>query len=208
MIQTDARVPANADIMCQSAVAGEPASKIHLALAVALDAKLHIEILSPDAVHGFDSPMTFLTVNLFSDVTLVVEENVFGQIVGLLPRCRCPGVIIAVFLQNLRMIGYDVIMAVQAFLHRRQSRVIGPAHIWMAIETLYFLHSGVHPMTERNRLFDPEDHARCAVEVEKIDKSEYKNGCRECQEQSASVGPEKKTVFKAENHQNGRKQRQ
>jgi len=80
------------------AMAGEPASQIHFAFAVAFDTELHVKILSSNTVHGFDSPMTFLTGNLFSDVTLVVEEDVFCQIVGLLPRRRCSGVIVAVLL--------------------------------------------------------------------------------------------------------------
>ena len=80
------------------AVAGEPASQIRFALTVAFDTKLHVKILSSNTVHGFDSPMAFLAGNLFSDVTLVVEENVFCQVVGLLPWRRCPGVIVAVLL--------------------------------------------------------------------------------------------------------------
>ena len=59
-------------------MAGEPASQIHLAFAVALDAELHVKVLSPNAIHGFNRPMAFLACHFFSDVALVVEEDVFG----------------------------------------------------------------------------------------------------------------------------------
>jgi hypothetical protein len=127
---------------------------------MALDAELHVKVLSPDAVHGFNRPMAFLASHLFSDVALVVEENVFGQIIRLLPRRRGPGVIVAVLLQNLRVPGDDVLMAVQAFFHGWQSRMSGATYIRMAKLALNILYSGVHPMAEGYRLFHPDSHAR------------------------------------------------
>ena len=119
---------------------------------VTVDTELHVEILSLDAIHGFHRSVALLAGDFLFDVPLVVKQHVLGQIVGLFPGCRGLGVVIAVFLQDLRMPRNDVVVAVQAFFHRRQPGMLGVAHVGVAVFALDVFDPGMHPMAEGYRL--------------------------------------------------------
>ena len=68
-------------------MARQPAIDVGLFLPMAFHAKSHFKLLALDAVHGLDVPMALLTGNFFFDVPLVIEQHVFGQVIGLDPRC-------------------------------------------------------------------------------------------------------------------------
>ena len=77
--------------------------------------------------------MAFFTGNLFFNMSLVIKYDMLGQIVHFAPRRRRLRIVVIVFFSNHRMIGDDVVMAVQAFFHRRQTWMIGTRHVGMAI---------------------------------------------------------------------------
>jgi hypothetical protein len=78
---------------------------------------------------------------------------VLRQVVDLTPRSRGVGVEIFMFLLNPGMLFDDVVMAVQAQFHRRQSRKIGVSHVRVAILALNLFDTAVHVVAERYGLF-------------------------------------------------------
>jgi hypothetical protein len=107
---------------------------------MAFDAKTHVKMFPFYAIVGFYRPMTFLAENFFANVSLVVEQHVFSQVIGFAPGGRRPGVIVFVFLKNPWMPGDDIFVTVQAFFYRRQSGVPRVTYIGMAVLTLYVFH--------------------------------------------------------------------
>ena len=103
---------------------GQPAIYVSLFFVMTRDAKAHLEIHVFEPVHGFHRTVTFLTGNLLFDMPLVIEKNMFRQIIDLSPRQRGPGIEIPVYLLNLRMIGDDVFMTVETLFHRRYPRKV------------------------------------------------------------------------------------
>jgi len=101
---------------------GQPAIYVGLFFVMTRDAKAHLEIHVFEPVHGFHRTVTFLTGNLFFDMPLVIEKNMFRQIIDLSPRQRGPGIEIPVYLLNLGMIGDNVFMTVETLFHRRYPR--------------------------------------------------------------------------------------
>ena len=100
-------------------MARQPASQIGLFSLVTCDAESHLKAFPPDTVHGMNWSMALLTLNILFNVSLMVEQNVFGNIENLFPRRRGLGIKIFVFLLNPRMIGNDVIVTIKTFFNRR-----------------------------------------------------------------------------------------
>ena len=63
-----------------------------------------------------------------------------------------------------RVIGNDVIVAVQAFFDRRYTRVVGVPHVRVAVLTLNLFDPAVNVVAERNGLFRAEVCLGPAVE--------------------------------------------
>ena len=76
------------------------------------------------------------------------------------------------------MIGNDIVMAMQAFFHRRDSGMIGIGHEGVAVLTLDLLDPAVDSMAERDWLFRPDGIVRKPV------KKEYKYRNRQSGDQS------------------------
>ena len=102
--------------------------------------------------------------NLAVDMALMVEEHMFCYIIDFYPGCRCPGVEIAVFYLNPRVLGDDVVVTVEAFSHRRYSRVIGISYIGMAVLALYLFDPVVNIVAKRDRLFRTDTGCRSGIE--------------------------------------------
>jgi hypothetical protein len=94
------------------AVASQPATDVDFALAMTPYAKGHEKNLALDPVHVLDLAVALLTGNFLSYMTLMIEQDVFGQVVRLFPGRGAASVVITMFFQNLRMFGDDVIMAI------------------------------------------------------------------------------------------------
>ena len=65
------------------------------------------------------------------------------------------------------MLADNVVVAVQAFFHRRYSRIDGAAHIGVAELTLNFFYAGMQLVTERYGLFraDVKSRGRIVIEI-------------------------------------------
>ena len=108
--------------------------------------------------------MALLAGNLAVDMALMVEEHMLGYVIDFYPRCRCLGVEITVFYLNPRVLGDDVVVTVQAFFHRRYSRVVGISYIGMAVLALYLFDAVVHIVAKRDRLFRTDTGFRGGIE--------------------------------------------
>jgi hypothetical protein len=120
---------------------------------MAIDALPHKPSLGGQALRIFHLTMTLPAGNLAVDMTLMIKQHMFRDIINFHPGGRCLGVEITMFHFNPRVIGNDVIVAVQAFLYRRDSWMVGIGHIGVAVLALYLLYTAVDIVTERNRLF-------------------------------------------------------
>jgi hypothetical protein len=112
-------------------MACEPAIQVGLFGTVAIDTEAHLEMNALDPVHGLHRAVTLFATNTLFDVPLVIEDDVFGQIVDLTPRGRGIRIVVLVLLPDLWMVGDDVLVAIEAFLDRRHSGVNGTPHIGM-----------------------------------------------------------------------------
>jgi hypothetical protein len=68
--------------------------------------------------------MAFLTSHFFINVTLVVEQNMFGYIVNLDPWGRRSGIKVSMLFLDPGMISNNVVVAVQTFFHRWEARKV------------------------------------------------------------------------------------
>jgi hypothetical protein len=148
---------------------------------VAFDAKSHPETNPLDSIHGLHRPVTFLTFNLFLDMSLVVKQDMLRNIVDFYPGRWRLGVIIAVLFFYPRMIGDDIRVAVETLLYRGYAGKRGAIDIGMAVLALDRLYPGMHAMTERDGLLGSD--VRCRRRIEKE---------QECQHQNESKGNEQK----------------
>ena len=130
-------------------MARQPAVYIDFPFKVTGDALLHVPYFVRQSVQVLNLAVALLAGYLFVDMPLMVEEDVLGQVVDLTPRSQGVGVEIFMFLLNPGMLFDDVIMAVQAQFHRRQSRKIGVGHVRMAILALNLFDAAVHVVAER-----------------------------------------------------------
>jgi hypothetical protein len=141
-------------------VTGQPAVHIGLFGLVTFYALTHAPLFSLQAVRIFNFPMAGLAHYLTVDMPLVVEQDVFGQLVDFHPGRRRLGVVIFVLFLNPWMVGNDVLVTVQAFFHRRQTGVIGIIHIGVTESTLDLFYAAMHGMAEGYGLFGPETDGR------------------------------------------------
>ncbi len=122
---------------------------------MAIDTKLHLKIFPFEPVHCFYCTMALAAIDFLFDMPLVVEEDMFRDIVDFNPRCRGLRIKINVFFLNLRMRFNNMFMTVKAFFHRRYAGESGAVYIGMTESALNLLYSGMNPMAESNGLFRP-----------------------------------------------------
>ena len=104
-------------------VTSQPAPQVGLSLAVALDTKSHVESFTFQSIHLLDLTVARFTSDFLLNVSHVVEQHVLGQLIDFHPRGGGTAVILVMFFLDLWMIGDDVVVAVQTFFYRWQSRV-------------------------------------------------------------------------------------
>ena len=129
-------------------MARQPAVQGAVLFLMTRDAESHFKGYTAYPVHCFNLSVTFAAVDLFFNVPLVFEENVFGKIESLLPGDRCCRVKIVMLFLDLRVIRNDVFMTVETFFNRWNPRMKRSIHIGVAESALDLLHPGVHPMAE------------------------------------------------------------
>jgi hypothetical protein len=135
-----------------SVVARQPAIDARLLFAMALDAHPHLPGFLRQPLEVLDLAVALLANNLAVDVPLVVEKDVFGNVVYLDPGCGCAGAEIVVLFLDPREFHDDVIVAIKAFFHRWNPGEVGVGHVRVAELALDFLDSGVHVVAEGDRL--------------------------------------------------------
>jgi hypothetical protein len=115
--------------------------------------------------------VTFLTGNFTVNVALVIEQHVLGHIIDFDPGRRCVGVKVFVLLYYPGMFGDNVIMAMQAFFHRRDAGMIGISHIGVAVLALDLLYSAVDIVAEGDGLLRPDSAVRQFIKQENKDRN-------------------------------------
>ena len=160
---------------------GQPAINVGLFLVVTIDAKAHEEPVLLKPIHVLHVSVTLLTGDFLSDVTLMPEEDELGDVVHLAPRGRGVGVEIVVLLLYRRELGNDVLVAVEAFLHRRDTGEGGAIHVRMTELALDILHPGMHLVAEGDGLLRADVGGRRGIEevkkeeVKEVQNAETKN---------------------------------
>ena len=132
------------------------------------DTESHLEVFSLYPVHGFYFTMTSFAFNILLDVSLVIEKNMLGKIVGLNPGSRRTRIEVLVLFLYPGMIGDNVFMTIEAFLYRRNAGIFGTGYIWVTELAMDLLHTRVYTVTERYGLF--RAHVRARRHVEQVKK--------------------------------------
>ena len=130
----------------------QPAVEIGIFLLVTSDTFLHAPNFLWQPLKVLHLTVAFGAGDFAVDVPLVIKQHVFGHIIELYPGRWCFGVKVFVFLFYPGMVGDNIIMAVQAFFHRRDSGMIGIGHIGVAVLALDLLDPAVNIMAERDGL--------------------------------------------------------
>jgi hypothetical protein len=162
----------------------QPAVKVGLLFPMAINTESHQEAVFFESVHGLHLPVTLIAKQFLFNVSLMVEEDKLRNIVYLNPRRWSLGVVVFVFLLNPRKILDNVIMAVKAFLHRRNPRELRALHIGVAKLALNVLVPGMYPVTERYGLF--RSYVR-RINIEEIEEKNGSKGRKEGEEQGPPV---------------------
>jgi len=97
--------------------------------------------------------VALLAGNLAVDMTLMVEQHMFGHIIDFYPGGGGLVVEVPMFDFNPRVLFDNVVVAVQTLFHRRHPRVVGITHIGVTVLALYLFDTAVHIVAERDRLF-------------------------------------------------------
>ncbi len=101
----------------------QPAALVRVIFSMTGNTKSHLKLFLLQSIHCLNSAVAFFTFKIPFNVPLVVEENVLRHVVHLSPRRGGTGIEIIMFFQNLRMLGNNVRMTVQALFNRRYPRV-------------------------------------------------------------------------------------
>jgi hypothetical protein len=135
-----------------SVVACQPTINTRLLFAMALDAHPHLPGFLRQPLEILDLTVALLANNLAVDVPLVVEKDVFGNVIHLDPGGGRPGVEIIVLFLDPGEFHDNVIVAVKAFFHRRDPGEVGVRHVRVAELALDLLDSAVDVVAEGDGL--------------------------------------------------------
>jgi hypothetical protein len=138
-----------------------------------VNAESHLEAVTLESVLGLHRAMALLTGEVFPYVSLVIEQYVLRNVVHFFPRGGGLVVVVPVLFLYPGMLGNDVLVAVQTLFHRWQSRVVGIAHIGVAVKALDLFHPNVQLVAERYGLFRANVRR---ITVEEIEKEDYSKG--------------------------------
>jgi hypothetical protein len=154
-------------------MARQPTTDIGPLFPVTLNAEAHLENVSWKPVHGLHSSVTFLAIDLFSDVPFMIEKDKLRDIIDFDPRRRCPAVIVAVLFSDFRVLWNHVAMTEEALFHGRDSRKCRATYVGMAEWALDRLYARMYPVTEGNRLCRTE--TRCRINIKEIKEAQQEN---------------------------------
>lgn len=147
---------------------GQPAVELSLPFSVAFYAKTHLKIDGDEPVLSFNVAVALLAVDFVpAYVRLMTEEDIIRREENPNPGDRFLHLKVLELLQNLRMLGNDVLMAEKTFLHRRESRILRALHKGMTETAVDFFHACMDAVAERNRLLRPDRPARISKHEER-----------------------------------------
>mgnify|MGYP006935559334 CR=1 FL=1 len=106
------------------AVARQPAIEVGIFLSVARNTLIHVPGLMRQPLKVLHLSVAFGAGDFAVDVALVIKQYMFGHIIKLYPGRWRVGVEVFVFLFDPRVIGNNVVVAVQTFFHRRYTGMI------------------------------------------------------------------------------------
>jgi len=109
------------------------------------------------------------------------------------PRRGSPRLVVANLFLDLGVTGDDMVMAKQAFFHRRQSRVQRARYIRVTERTVDGFVPRVQTMTERDRLLRTQP--RLGVYIKEVDKPQHQHNRQSGQGQGQPVGDERLQSF-------------
>jgi len=149
-------------------MASKPTVQLGLLLFVARDTELHLKIYGLQTVHALHIPVAYGAIQLSPKyVGLVVELDVIRHVIDPDPWNWSFCIEVLQFLNQLRVFGYDVLVAEEAFPYLRNARVPGSFRIGMAKSAIDLLHSSMNPMTEKDGLFGTDfSFGKQVIEVE------------------------------------------
>ncbi len=150
----------------------QPAVHIGALFKMACNALIHVPGFVRQALQVLHLPVAFGAGNFTVNMALVIEQHVFGHIIDFDPGRWRVGVKVFVFLFNPGVVGDNIVMAVQAFFHRRDSGMIGISHVGVTVLALDLFHPAVDIVTKRNRLLWPNVAVRHLVKQE----NKHRNG--------------------------------
>lgn len=105
-------------------MACQPAIHVGALFEMTRDTLIHIPGLMRQPLKVLHLSVTFGTGNFAVNMALVVKQHVLSYIIELYPGCWCIGIEILVFLFDPRVVGNNVVVAVQTFFHRRYTGMI------------------------------------------------------------------------------------
>ena len=123
---------------------------------MAVDAKLHLKVDGDQAVLPFHLSMARGAIDPVSDVRLVIEFYMIGDIKYSNPRDWGLRIEVPPLLHNLRVLGNNVLVTKETEAHRRNPGISRSVCIGMAKAATDLLVSGVDPMAEVDRLLGSE----------------------------------------------------
>ena len=105
-------------------MARQPAIHVGALFEMTRDTLVHVPGFMRQALKVLHLSVAFGAGNFAVNMALVIEQHVLGYVIDFDPGRWRIGVKVFVFLFYPRMIGNYVVMAVQTFFHRRDSRMI------------------------------------------------------------------------------------
>ena len=134
----------------------QPTADIGIFPFVTFQTHSHLPVLIRQSLQVLDLSVAFPASHFFVDMTLVVEQDMFRNIVNFDPGGWCLGVEVLVLLLDLRVSFNDIVVAVQTFFHRRNARKSRVGDGWVAELALDLLDAAVYIVAKGDGLFRAE----------------------------------------------------
>ena len=142
----------------------QPTIQLGIHLPMTADAKPHLKFYGTQAIHGLHLPMALRAVQTGPfDVGNVIEINEIRHPIDPHPGYRLFGFIVLPLFPDLRVLGDNVLMAVETFFHGRNPGIRRSFRIRMAVPAVDLLYPGMNSMAEIDGLLRAKPLSRKAV---------------------------------------------
>jgi hypothetical protein len=142
----------------------QPAVKQGLSILMACYAKIHLKIDGHQSIHAFHVSVAYGAIEFPPyQVRLVSEFDIVRNEVDPHPWNGGLRIEMLQFLNQLRMLRYDVLVAEEAFLELRDTRISRPLGKRVTESAVDLFHSRMHPVAEKYRLLRPDSFLRKVI---------------------------------------------